>query len=130
MVVRQIIHKQVAKLAIVMSGLTRVECRRHPRAKVKWPVVMTTPDGLVDGQTQNLSLGGALIRCPKTPNLKENFRLVMTANARLILVTAEVAWTNFSNFAAKPKFGAMGIRFTSMSSDDRRFLKDLISHHF
>jgi hypothetical protein len=43
---------------------------------------MTTSNGLIDGQTQNVSLGGAFIRCPQKPDLENNFRLVMSTKDR------------------------------------------------
>jgi hypothetical protein len=60
-VVKQFIYGPVTKLVVLISGFGSKENRRHRRARIKWPVVMTTPDGLIDGQTQNLSLGGGCI---------------------------------------------------------------------
>ena len=105
------------------------ENRQYPRAKIKWPVVMTTPDGLVDGQTQNLSLGGAFVRCREIPDLQNNFRMVITARERLILVNAEVIWSYGSQADGKSTAHGMGIRFTNMSSNDRTFLRSVISSH-
>jgi hypothetical protein len=125
--VKQLINRPVARLAVLLNGFGFQESRRHPRAKIKWPVVITTPNGLVDGQTQNLSLGGAFIRCPAIPNLEDDFRLVMTAKERLILVTAKVVWSNGSSADGKPTSHVMGIRFTNLSSNDRSFLSGVIS---
>lgn len=125
--VKQFIYGPVTKLVVLISGFGSKENRRHRRARIKWPVVMTTPEGLIDGQTQNLSLGGAFVRCPKVPNLENSFRLVLTSKDRLILVNAEVVWSNGSKSSGKPTSHAMGIRFTKISSDDRTFLRGVIS---
>ncbi len=127
--VKQLIYGPVTKLAIFISGIGSKENRRHPRAKIKWPVVLTTPSGLLDGYTQNLSLGGAFVRCQEIPDLEDNFRLVMTARERLILVNAEVVWSNGTKSNGKFTFRGLGIRFTNISSNDRAFLSGIISAH-
>ena len=86
---------------------------------------MMTSDGLLDAQTQNVSRGGAHIRCAATPNLSGGFRLVMTAKERLILVTANVVWSQSLN--GNPWSHEMGIRFTTVCKDDLLFLQSVIS---
>jgi hypothetical protein len=125
--VKQIIHKPVSKLAVLLSGFGSRDNRRHRRVKVKWPVVMTTSNGLADGRTHNVSLGGAFIRCSEKPKLEENFRLVMTTKDRLILVNAEVVWSNGHKSEGKSTNHEMGVRFTKLSSNDRTFLNGVIS---
>lgn len=127
--VKQIIHKPVSKLAVLLSGFGSRDNRRHRRVKVKWPVVMTTNSGLADGRTHNVSLGGAFIRCSEKPKLEENFRLVMTTKDRLILVNAEVVWSNGHKSEGKSTHHEMGVRFTKLSSNDRTFLNGVISKH-
>ncbi len=125
--VKQLIHGPITKLTLLISGLGSKENRRHPRARIKWPVVMNTPNGLVDGRTKNLSLGGAFVRCPDMPHLEDNFRLVLTAKERLILVNAEVVWSDGNRSNGKSSFQGMGIRFTKISINDRAFLSGVIS---
>ncbi len=128
-VVKQIIYKPVIKLAVLLAGFGSPENRRHRRVKIKWPVVMTTSNGLVDGRTHNISLGGAFIRCTERPSLEDNFRLVMTTKDRLILVNAEVVWSNGQKSEGKSTHHEMGVRFTKLSSNDRTFLSGVISRH-
>lgn len=127
--VKQLISRAVAKLALLLNRFGFQESRRYLRARIKWPVVMTTPDGLVDGRTLNLSLGGACIRCPEISNLQDSFRLVMTAKERLILVNAMVVWSDGGRSNGKSISRGMGIRFTNISSNDRTFLSGVISSH-
>lgn len=68
------------------------ERRYYPRTKVKLPVVRMAGDDLVDGEIEDLSLGGAFIRCSVMPNGKDNFHMVISAQGRLISITGEVAW--------------------------------------
>ena len=106
------------------------EKRQYLRAKVKLPVVMMTGNGLVDGEIQDLSLGGAFIHCLEMPNPRENFSMVITAKGRLISVTAAVVWTGTQRFSNKNVLGGIGVRFKQIFTDDRRFLKDVIANHY
>jgi len=117
-VVKQLINRPVAKLSVLFSGFGSPENRRHARARIKWPVVMTTSNGLVDGQTHNVSLGGAFIRCQEKPDLEDNFRLVMSTKDRL-----------GRKSEGKSAYHEMGIRFTKISGNDRTFLSGVISNH-
>jgi len=90
---------------------------------------MTSDTGLIDGRTHNISLGGAFIRCAQKPNLENNFRLVMTTKDRLILVNAEVVWTNGHRSDGRANQHGMGVRFTKLSGNDRSFLNTVISNH-
>jgi hypothetical protein len=127
--VREIIQRPVGRLAVLMSGFGQAEYRQHPRAKVKCPVVMRTAEGLVDGQTQNVSSSGAFICCARVPTLDETFRLVIAVRERLIPVSAKLVWSEVQDANGRRLFRGMGIRFTDIISGDRLFLRSLISHH-
>jgi hypothetical protein len=106
------------------------ERRQYLRAKVKMPVVMMTGNGLVDGEIQDLSLGGAFIHCLEMPNPRDNFSMVITAEGRLISVTAAVVWTGTQRFSNKNVLGGIGVRFKQVFTNDRRFLRDVIANHY
>ena len=112
-----------------MAMAPKTESRRHPRADIKWPVVMLTHNGLVDGKTENLSLGGAFIRFPERPNVNHSLSMVITAKGRLISLTAEVVWSETQGRDDKSKFCKMGVRFTKIMISDRQFLSKMISKH-
>ena len=107
----------------------KTEKRRHPRAEIKWPVVMMTHGGLADGKTENLSLGGASIRFLEQPNSSHSLAMVITANGRLISLTAEVVWSDTQSRDAKSNFCKIGVRFTKIMISDRQFLSKVISNH-
>ncbi len=105
------------------------ENRRHTRAKVKWPVSINAPTGLVDGTTENLSLSGAFIRLSKQLNSSAEIPLVLNANGRFIPCTAQVVWSDERNLSDQRKFLGIGVRFTRMILHDREFLHGEISNH-
>jgi hypothetical protein len=82
---------------------------------------------LIDGETQNLSLGGALIHCSEQPDPDHNFRMVIEpSKGRFLLVTGEVVWSDTYNFDDKAVLPRMGVRFLKIF-DNRKFLFSVIS---
>ena len=106
------------------------ENRRHPRAKVKCPVVMSLSDTLIDGETKNLSLGGAFVRCAEQPKPGRVFRMTIEpSKGRLFLVSAEVVWSDSYRVKDKTVLRGLGVRFLEIL-DGRQFLRNEIEKHF
>jgi hypothetical protein len=103
--------------------------RHHTRAKVKWPVSLKVPTGIVDGTTENLSLSGAFIRLSKQLNSSAEIPLVLNAKGRFIPCTALIVWSDERNLSDQRKFLGIGVRFTRMMLHDRAFLHREISNH-
>jgi len=109
--------------------LNRKERRNYPRAKIKLPVVKMAGNGLVKGEIQDLSLGGAFIRCPEMANTKDKFHMVISAKGRLMSIIGEVVWQDVNKINKKTTLRGMGVRFRQIFSGDRRFLREVIASH-
>ena len=107
---------------------TSQEKRRYPRAKITWPVVVMTPNGPVDGVTQNLSAGGAFILCSELPELDHHFHLVIKPFERPpLLVSAEKVWSDNSTSEARMSHGT-GLSFkVIVDGKDQQFIRDAAS---
>jgi hypothetical protein len=103
------------------------ERRHYPRTKVKLPVVKMVENDLVDGEIEDLSLGGAFIRCSAMPNGKDTFHMVISAKGRLISLTGEMVWKDVQEFNDQTMFRGMGVRFQQLLVGDRQFLRDVIA---
>ena len=106
----------------------RTEKRHYSRARVKWPVIIQTPNGLVDGTTENLSLSGAFIRVSSQLNSSDSFPLVLNAKGRFIPCTAQVIWSDERKSSDKGRSLGIGVRFSRMMLNDRQFLHGQISN--
>jgi hypothetical protein len=103
------------------------EQRDNLRVDVKWPVTIESTEGLLNGETMNVSISGAFICCQKLPPLKEKFRLTMNPPGRHPLTaTAEVIWSNFNVPESQVVNRGMGIRYEEISDEDRQFIKKTI----
>ena len=105
------------------------ERRSYPRTKIKLPVVKMVGDALVDGEIEDLSLGGAFIRCSAMPNAEDTFHMVISAKGRLISLTGEMVWKDVQKLNSQTRFRGMGVHFNKLLIGDRQFLRDVIAKH-
>lgn len=103
------------------------ENRLHPRAKIRWPAVIQTSTAFVEGQTQNLSLGGAFIQLSEDLQLSQSLPVVLDAKGRKLPCTVQVVWSDTRTPYSQEKTSGIGVRFTRMMLHDREFLHDEIS---
>jgi uncharacterized protein (TIGR02266 family) len=92
------------------------ENREHPRVDINWPVSMETPNGTINAEVTNVSIGGAFICCRNPLPIGEVFPLAMVGpNNEPVMATAKVVWSNVSVPEDKVINRGMGVRFIKMS---------------
>jgi len=105
-----------AQTSMKLSQVAGEEKRKHPRVNVNWRVSMETPDGIVEGEIKNISLGGAFICCKRPLPLGKVFPLTMIGpDDEPVTATAKVAWSNVNVPDEKVINRGMGVRFIKMS---------------
>ncbi len=100
------------------------ERRAYPRAKFKWPVLVKTDQRSIEGVTLNIGPDGVFISCSKPLNLNEIAELIIkipNAN-RSLKAKAEVVWSNKYGPDDEISPRGMGLKFTRISSEDRKFI--------
>jgi len=92
------------------------EQRMHPRHQVRWAVSILAADGLRRGETEDISLGGAFIRCEMPPSPNEKVLLTIENYSRSMRIFAQVAWTNLASEDSRDKPTGMGVQFLQLLS--------------
>ena len=103
------------------------ERRTYPRANLKWRVVAEVNDKVMEGVTQDISAGGAYVRCAKPKKLNEVFNMVIHAPDRSLQVTAEVVWSNIYGPDDEINPRGMGVSFLGISDEDRQFISRAVN---
>jgi len=112
-----------------MNSPTFVQKREHPRVPVSWPVTMVTPEGDIDGIIENISAGGAYIRC-WTPLLQKDLFIlsILSQDREHSWIGAEVVWIDIPLSADSDTMPiGMGVRFTNISAEDLQFVSNVVS---
>jgi uncharacterized protein (TIGR02266 family) len=100
------------------------EKREYPRAEIKWPAVIKTDQGTMDGVTSNVTPNGVFIRCQKPLRLNEIFELTIDIpnSDQTLTARAEVTWSNRWGPDDDISPRGMGVRFVKISSEARKFI--------
>ena len=113
-----------------MNPLDSTQRRADPRVKVEWPVTMMTPEGDMDGIIENISAGGAFIRCGTPLSKKDLFILSIRSQDRAdSWIGAEVVWIDVHLSRDTGGTIGMGVRFTNISAEDLRTIDIAVSEY-
>ncbi len=103
-----------------------IERRLHPRILVNWLATLHNVQGSIEGETRNISVGGAFIQYSEEADLNGELQIVFeNSEQRSISVTGRKAWSGNFNIDGKSVFSAVGVRFTEISFEDREFISSL-----
>ena len=100
------------------------ERREYPRAEIKWPAVIKTNQGTMNGVTSNVTPDGVFIHCQKPLRLNEIFELTIAIpnSDQTLTARAEVTWSNRWGPDDEISPRGMGVRFVKISSEARKFI--------
>jgi uncharacterized protein (TIGR02266 family) len=98
--------------------------RAYPRANFKWPVLVKTAERSFEGVTINIGPDGVFVGCSKPLKLNEVTELAIKIpnSDRILKARAEVVWSNIYGPDDDISPRGMGVKFTKISSDDRKFI--------
>ena len=107
------------------------EKRDYPRAEIKWPAVIKTDQGTMDGVTSNVTPNGVFIHCQKPLRLNEIFELTIDIpnSDQTLTARAEVTWSNRWGPDDDISPRGMGVRFVKISSEARKFIARAALHY-
>ena len=114
-----------------MSSPNFTQRRKDPRVDVEWPVTMMTPEGEMEGTIENISAGGAYIRCGTLLSKNDLFILAILVQDREgSWLAAEVMWIDIPLSPDEEAIPiGMGIRFTNLKEEDLHFLAEAVAKH-
>ncbi len=125
---RRMLPGQDKQAPVLLTESYWEEKRERVRIGIVWPVSFETSNGSIQGQTKDISLSGAFIVCPNPLPLKEIFSLSLNIPGQESLtLNSEVIWSNANVPEDKIITRGMGIRFLSISEQDRKILNEAIT---
>ena len=97
--------------------------RKHQRAKVVWPVIMENNRNIISGETQDISAGGAYIRCrkPLEPVEVSMYVRVSFLSPRMRGI-AEVVRSDVLGSAHGVEYYGIGVRFIAISNEAQELI--------
>ena len=99
------------------------ERRKHHRAKVVWPVIMENSRNIISGETQDISAGGAYIRCRKPLKpLEVSMYVSVSLISPRIRAMAEVVRSDVLGSANGVEYYGIAVRFVAISDEGRELI--------
>ena len=91
---------------------SEIENRQHPRMPITLPARMVTSLGVMDGETENVSLHGAFIRCQKQLEPGERLIVIVKLPSNQSFNSyAEVVWSRVPRPNDEGTSPSMGVKF-------------------
>jgi len=104
------------------------EKRRNPRVAVSWQALIEMTGQTDNVQLKDISLGGAFVVCAEPLALNDRFKIsIRIPNRELLLLNAEVVWSNSNVPADRVVNRGMGIRFIENTEKDRQRLNKALA---
>ena len=89
-----------------------IDNRQHPRMAITLPARMLTAAGVIEGETENISLNGAFIRCQKPLEPGERLMVFVKLPSNPSFNShAEVIWSRVPRLKDKGISPGMGVKF-------------------
>jgi len=104
------------------------ERRIAPRINVNWPVTIITSEGMIEGESRNITPSGVFIHCKKKLPEDEVYQLILKLpNGKQIVVRGQMMWSNLNGREDTGALVDMGFSFIKMSEQDQKVLRTVIS---
>ena len=99
------------------------ESRKHPRAKVVWPIIMENSRNIISGETQDISAGGAYMRC-RNPlkSIEVSMYVSVSLLSPRIRAMAVVVRSDVLGSANGVEYYGIGVRFVAISDEGRELI--------
>ena len=110
--------------------MSQKERRKYPRAKVVCPVIMENNRNIMSGETQDISAGGAYIRCRSQPKHPEIKMFISTSLlSPRIRAMGEIVRSEALDSVKEGYHYAVGVRFIAISDTDREIISSKVAEH-
>ena len=104
------------------------EKRRNPRVAISWQAFIEMAGQTDNVQLKDISLGGAFVVCAEPLALNDKFKIsIRIPNRELLILNAEVVWSNSNVPADRVVNRGMGIRFIENTEEDRQRLNEALA---
>jgi hypothetical protein len=104
------------------------ERRQSPRISVNWPITIITSQGMIEGESRNITPSGVFIHCKKKLPEDEVYQLIIKLpNGKQIIVKGQMMWSNLNGREDADALVDMGFSFIKMSDQDQKVLRTVIS---
>ena len=103
-----------------------IEKRTHQRVEVQWPITVFTDEGMIEGETINISAAGISFSCEEPLSLNETYRIfIMPIENQAIELKGQVVWSDVYGIDDENGTVCIGACFIEISEEDQKVIEEL-----
>jgi hypothetical protein len=102
-----------------------IEILKDRKIKVRWPLLIYTDDGPIEGETRTLTGAGIFVRCEERLRKNKIYRMIIKHPKMAIEVEGQLTWLNLDGGGHESIFPAMNFSFLRISDADPQSLKTI-----
>lgn len=104
------------------------ERRKAPRINVNWPITIITSQGMIEGESRNITPSGIFIHCKRRLPEDDIYQMIIKLpNDKQIIVKGQMMWSNLNGREDAGALVDMGFSFIKISDQDQKVLRTVIS---
>jgi len=110
---------------------TECDKRQYDRMCISLPVFIETSNGFLEGEIENISVGGAFIECANSLNIGEIIYIAIVKIPELhrhLLAKAQLIWKNNAGCNNGEMSQGLGVKFTKIDEVDQEVILTLVSN--
>jgi hypothetical protein len=98
------------------------------RINATWPITIITSQGMIEGESRNITPSGVFIHCKKALPENEVYQVIIKLpNGKQVIVKGQMMWSNLNGREDAGPLVDMGFSFIKMSDQDQKVLRTVIS---
>lgn len=110
---------------------TKCDKRQYDRMCISLPVFIETSNGFLEGEVENISVGGAFIKCTNSLSIGEIIYIAIAKIPELhrhLLAKAQLIWKNNAGCNNGGMSQGLGVKFTKFDEVDQEVILALVSN--
>jgi len=102
--------------------------RKSPIINIRWPISIQTDQGLVSGETVNISSDGVSITCDEPIPLEKILKIsILPPDHQIIEITGRITWADLCGIDSENTTLGIGLCFLEISKADKEFFTQVVT---
>ena len=105
-----------------------VDRRKSPRIDIRWPISIQTDQGVVSGETVNISSDGVSICCDEPIPLEKILQIsILPPDHQIIEISGRITWSDLCGIDAENTTVGIGLCFMEISKADKEYFTQVVA---
>ena len=105
-----------------------VDRRKSPRIDIRWPISIQTDQGVVSGETVNISSDGVSICCDEPIPLEKILQIsILPPDHQIIEISGRITWSDLCGIDAENTTVGIGLCFMEISKADKDYFTQVVN---